>query len=243
MQKIITNLEKNLKNFFQKRSIKKAVLGVSGGVDSAVTLKLAVNALGKENVFALLMPYDKFSSSENLNDALKLVKKMKVDFQKIELSPFIKPFLSLDFINKKITKGNTLARLRMNLLYAAANEMQGMVLGTCNKTEILIGFFTKFGDGGADLEVIGDLWKSEVFTLAESLDLKKFAHKKPTAELWDNHFDEQELGLSYQQIDQILKKIIKTKNFKPQNLIEKKVLSLFKNSEHKRITIPVIKSR
>ena len=240
MQQIIQNLTANLKDFFQKSGAKKAVVGVSGGVDSACVLALAVRALGKENVLALLMPHKDFSSLENLNDARNLVKSLGVEYQEIEISHLTERFFALDFTKKDLTKANIMARVRMILLYALANEKNGLVLGTGNKTEILTGYFTKYGDGGVDTEVLGDLWKTEVFVLAGELGLPEvFVSKKPSAELYQNHYDEEEIGASYAEIDQILQKI-ESGEFVPQNEKEKKVHYLYLSSAHKRNMPPII---
>jgi len=235
MQQIIEKLTANLKEFFEKSGAKKAVIGVSGGVDSACVLDLAVRSLGKENVFALLMPHKDFSSKENLSDAKELVFSLNVEYKEIEISNFTKQFYTLDFTKKDITKANIMARIRMILLYAMANEKNGIVLGTGNKTEILTGYFTKYGDGGVDIEVLGDLWKTEVFELSRALSLPEvFATKKPSAELFKNHYDEEEIGLNYNEIDKVLQKIEKNSDFYPQNNNEKRIYNLYVSSAHKR---------
>ncbi len=241
MRKKIIELTKNFQNFFQKTGAKKAIIGVSGGIDSACSLALSVRALGAKNVIALLMPHKDFSSKKNLQDAESLVKSLEVEYQKIEISPFTKQFFDLNFAKKDFTRANLMARVRMVLLYALANEKNGLVIGTCNKTEILIGYFTKYGDGGADVELLGSLWKTEVFELAKKLGLPEtFYTKKPSAELFENHYDEDEIGVNYAEIDKILQKIETNNKFKPQTKAEKKVFSLYQNSNHKRHLPPII---
>lgn len=241
MQKIIANLTANFKDFFEKSGAKKAIVGVSGGVDSACVLAIAVRALGKDNVFGLLMPHADFSGIENLTDARNLVRDLGVEHQEIDIKPFCESFFALDFAKSKITKANIMPRVRMILLYVVSNEKNGLVLGTCNKTEIMTGYFTKFGDGGADTEVIGALWKTEVFVLAKELDLpESFYTKKPSAELFAGQYDEDEIGMTYAEIDQILKKIEQNPDFVGQTEKEQKLVAIYKNSEHKRQTPPII---
>jgi NAD+ synthase len=240
MQKTFQNLVKNFRKFFNETGAKKVILGISGGVDSAVCAKILVDSVGAEKVFGILMPHKNFSSAENLNDARELAENLKIEFREIEISKFCAPFFATEFAGKNLVRANLMARVRANLLFAAANFFGGIVAGTCNRTEIEIGFFTKFGDGAADFEIIGKLFKTEVFSIARFLNLEKFAAKKPTAELFENHFDETEIGVSYEKIDEILQRIFNEKNFAPQNSDEKKVWKLFQNSAHKREVPPVI---
>ncbi len=216
------DLETELFSFFANTKAKKTIIGISGGIDSAVTLAIAVNALGKENVFALLLPYKlgEVSSYANFEDAENLCKKLGIEYQKIELDNFVKPYLeiqSLDIPNSEnlLILGNTLARIRMTLLFAHANKLNGIVLGTCNLTEILLGYETKFGDGAADVSVIGNLWKFEVYKLAKLYKLpKSFITKKPSAELYENQSDEDEMGFSYDEAEIILSALL-NKNILP----------------------------
>lgn len=137
-----------------------------------------------------------------------------------------------------------MARVRMILLYALANEQEALVLGTGNKTEILTGFFTKHGDGAVDIEVIGECWKTEVFQMATTLDLpRQIATKPPTAELFHGHTDEEELGLSYAELDAILQRMDANAEFAPQTSQEQHVFQLLKNTEHKRIGTQVLSRR
>ena len=241
-EKTIQMLTAGLRNFFEQTKGQKAVIGLSGGVDSAVTFALSVKAIGKERVIPVLLPFSPFSSEQNINDAKMLADLLQVPYRVIFLDDFVAPFQkNLSEAEKKHVLGNILARLRMTVLYAIANAENGMVLGTCNKTETLLGYETKFGDGGADISVIGDLWKTEVWEVARALSLPEtFITKTPSAELWEGHTDEGELGFSYAQADEILQKFEK-KESGAETPQREKIMMLIKKNAHKNIGIPVLK--
>lgn len=241
MKSLASTLIKNLQKYFEKNNISKAIVGISGGADSALTATIAAHALGAENILALRMPHKDFSSEENLCDAREVCDYLNLEVQEIEISSFCNSLFKLPFATKTMTKGNIMARIRMILLYALANENNGIVLGTGNKTEILTGFFTKYGDGGVDIEVLGELWKTEVFALAEYFGLPKNVYtKSPTAELFLGQTDEEELGISYPELDKILEQIITTPNFSASTHEEQHVLNIMKKSAHKRGEVPVL---
>jgi len=215
-------------NFIKEKitGLDGTVLGVSGGIDSTVVAYLAVNALGKEKVHGIIMPYVR---NQNMDDGIKLSKKLGISHEVIEIKNLVDTYENIDYFSNKISKGNLMARVRMCLLYGKANKDNLMVLGTSNKTEIMLGYFTKYGDGGCDIEPIGDLYKTEIWELARYLGVdKKLIDKKPTADLWDGQTDEGEIGATYQEIDRALKG--KIKEGKIYNLVQKRI----KNSEHKR---------
>lgn len=227
-------LTRNLKAFFIKAGKERAVVGLSGGVDSSLTAALAVRALGKENVRGLFLPHSDFSSKENLADAKEVAKQLGIEAEEKNIKPFCEALFDLPFTTKAMTKGNLMARVRMCLLYALANESDALVLGTGNKTELLTGYFTKWGDGAVDLEVLGNVWKTEVFALTEHLGLPKNVYTKPpTAELIQGQTDEGELGISYAELDSLLQKWEK-EGLSGETPVEKKVLQLITASEHKR---------
>lgn len=234
-------LSKNLSAFAKKQGFRKAVIGISGGVDSAVTAAIAVRAFGNKNILALRMPHKDFSSTENLNDARAVCEMLDITTQEIDIFSLCEGFFAKNFATKQMTKGNIMARVRMILLYALANENNAFVLGTGNKTEIMTGFFTKHGDGAVDIEVLGEVWKTEVFEMARTLRLPKNVYSKaPTAELFLGQTDESELEITYAALDNILKKIDSEKNFLPQTNEEKHVWKLFTKTAHKRGETPVL---
>ncbi|MCJ2532379.1 MAG: NAD+ synthase [Candidatus Thermoplasmatota archaeon] len=189
----------------RKTGAKGYVLGVSGGIDSAVVLRLAVGAVGKEKVLGLIMP-EKDSPRDDLEDAKMLCELEGVQHRIIDISDAVESFSRA--VGAKIDRrglANIKARCRMILLYHFAGKDERLVLGTSNKSEMLIGYFTKHGDGGADLEPIGDLYKTEVRQLAEVLEIpEKIIDRAPSAGLWPGQADEKEIGMSYENLDSVL---------------------------------------
>ena len=184
------------------------VVGVSGGIDSAVVLKLAARAVGKEKVLALMMP-EKDSPKDDLRLAKALCESECVRYEVIDISDIVGAFEKA--LNRKASKsglGNAKARVRMMLLYHYAGTEKRLVLGTSNKSELLIGYFTKYGDGGADLEPIGDLYKTDIRHMAVRLEVPKgIIGRPPSAGLWKGQTDEKEIGISYDKLDDILRGI------------------------------------
>ena len=178
-----------------------AVVGISGGIDSAVVAALCVRALGKDNVLGLLLPEDRPTA-----EALKTVKWLGIPSRTVRIGPLVKA------VSKEAPKkagrsvlGNVKARLRMVLLYLEANQSGRLVVGTGNKSELLVGYFTKHGDGGVDLAPIGDLYKTQVRALAAALGVPESVRALvPTAGLYPGQTDEGELGISYPKLDSIL---------------------------------------
>ncbi|MDH3365226.1 MAG: NAD+ synthase [Thermoplasmata archaeon] len=181
------------------------VLGLSGGIDSAVVLRLATKAVGKDKVFALMMP-ESDSPKDDLGDAAMLCKAEEVPNETIDITDMVAAFSKA--LGKGVQKeglANIKARCRMILLYHYASRDKSLVLGTSNKSELLIGYFTKYGDGGADLEPIGDLYKTEVRQLAERLDIpQKIIDRPPSAGLWKGQTDEKDIGMPYDTLDVVL---------------------------------------
>lgn len=208
---------------------KKVFIGLSGGIDSAVTATLCVKALGSEKVSALLMPYGR---QLDIKDSLLMVKKLKIESFRINIKAIANQFQNFD---NKFVLANIMARVRMILLYSYANAQNALVVGTTNKSEFSLGYFTKYGDGACDLEPIANLYKTEVFKLAEYLRIPKtIINKKPSAGLWENQSDESEFGFTYENLDKYLQgQILDSKT-------ELKIKNLIKLSEHKRHLPPII---
>jgi len=198
-------VEKFLSEKLRKVGAKGFVLGVSGGIDSAVCLRLCARAVGPKKVLGLLMP-EKDSAAEDLADAKELCGTEGVAHKVVDITGPVDAFAeAVDQKPDRKSLANIKARCRMVVLYHYANTDRRLVVGTSNKSELLIGYFTKFGDGGADLEPIGDLYKTEVRQLAREIGIpKKIVDKVPTAGLWKGQTDEGEMGISYDRLDAIL---------------------------------------
>ena len=235
MKRTYDRLIKGIRDYFRRNNIKKAVIGLSGGIDSALSLKLVADAIGNKNITALIMPEKGLTKLENVKDAVNLCKELKVSYKIVPINNFLNEFKKIkEWKQNKNALINTKARIRAVLLYNYANTHNAIVIGTSNKTEIALGYFTKYGDGAVDIEVIGDLYKTEVWELAKYLKLpKNIINKTPSAELYHGHTDEEEIGEKYQDIDLMLKGKKKKSN---------KIIGLIKKNKHKTEKIPVIKA-
>ncbi|MGA1846724.1 NAD+ synthase [Deferribacter abyssi] len=193
-----------IKDEVEKVGLENVVVGLSGGIDSALSATLATLALGKERVYTYALPY-KTSNEESLNDAKLIVDFLGVNFDIIEITPFVDPYFERFSDISKLRKGNVMARMRMIILFDKSAENNALVLGTSNKTELLLGYGTWYGDMASAINPIGDLYKSQVWDLAEYLGIpEKVIKKSPTADLWIGQKDEDELGFSYREVDKLL---------------------------------------
>lgn len=204
------DLVKVLVNFIYQETtrfgIKKVVIGLSGGIDSTVAAYLAAMALGPKNVLGVMMPY-KTSSADSVGDALSVVKDLKIKSMLINLTGAVDALAENDpdILKDKVRFGNIMARMRMICLYDQSNEKKAFVLGTGNKTEILLGYSTLYGDSASAINPLGDLYKTQVWQLAELLKCpKQIIKKKPSADLWSGQTDEGELGFTYSEADELL---------------------------------------
>lgn len=241
MKTTFSTLSQNLRKFFEKTGFQKAVLGLSGGIDSALTLAIAVEALGKENVTAVLMPEKVASTSANLEDAKMLAEQFGISYFVEPIDDFLKPFRTLHWDSTQLAEMNIRARSRMMILYHFANVHNALVLGTGNKTEILIGYGTKYGDFGVDVEVIGTLYKTEVFAMAKEIGLPEtFYTKAPSAELHAGQTDEEEIGASYATIDRILQNMLEGKIQTDDETTVKNIVERVAKNKHKTEVLPMI---
>jgi len=195
--------------YFIKDRVKCGVIGLSGGIDSAVVAYLAVEALGAENVYGLMLP-SATNTPEDLAYAKRVATCLGIGHETIDIEPVLRAYIRTNpCVNSdRLTKGNTKARIRMTHLNACsnANAAKDMrVLGTDNKTESMMGYFTKHGDGGVDLNPIGDLYKTQVRQLAREIGVPKgIINRAPTAGLWKGQTDEGEMGITYDELDKVL---------------------------------------
>jgi NAD+ synthase len=181
------------------------VIGLSGGVDSATVSKLCADAVGPEKVLNVFLP-SRASSPQDRRDAEEFSRKHGMEFLVVDIEPAVEAFRTiLPLMERKELAGNVMARCRMAVLFHHAKVRGRVVMGTSNKSELLTGYFTKFGDGGADFCPIGDLYKTEVRQLAEQIGVpRNIIDKMPSAGLWEGQTDEGELGISYDELDQVL---------------------------------------
>ena len=212
---------------------KGIVLGLSGGIDSAVVAALAKEAVGKNNLLVLFMPCN--SNAQDLKDAKLVAHKLGLKFKLVDLSAVYNNFLKVLPGSISLARGNLKPRLRMSTLYYFANKLNYLVCGTGNKSELLVGYFTKYGDGGVDILPIADLFKRQVRRLARELKIPlEIITKPPTAGLWYGQTDEGEMGITYNELDDILDRFCNHKEQIAGNNKVNKVIRMYKNSEHKR---------
>lgn len=209
-EEVEEQLVKFLKNSFKSAGFIKAVIGLSGGVDSATSCALAVKVMGEENVFPVLLPHGKLNPA-GLIDAKLVIKFLQIPIKNItEIN--IEPIVTAVCHSREtgnpfdqMRRGNIMARLRMIYIFDEAKKRKALVVGTENKTEHLLGYFTRFGDEASDVEPLRNLYKTQVYELAKHLDLpKEVLTKAPTAGLWEGQTDEGEFGFTYQEADQVL---------------------------------------
>jgi len=197
-------IEKFIRHSLSNADCETGIVGLSGGIDSAVTSLLALRSLGENGVVVSFMP-EETTPKRDEEDVTVLENKFNLDVKRYGIDSIVETFLDLMPDINDLTLANIKARVRMVLLYALANKHGGMVIGTENLSELLLGYFTKYGDGAADVEPIAHLYKTELKDLAKSLGIpKSIIDKPPSAGLWADQTDEKELGGTYSEIDEIL---------------------------------------
>ena len=191
-----------------KVGVRKAVLGLSGGIDSALVVFIAAEALGPENVHAVCMPY-RTSNPESEAHARLVARACAVNYSVVPITPMVDAYFELFPDADNMRRGNKMARERMTILFDHSALLSALVLGTSNKTELLLGYGTLFGDMASALNPIGDLYKSHVWQLSEAMGIpREVIEKQPSADLWAGQTDEEELGFSYRQVDELLYRMV-----------------------------------
>jgi NAD+ synthase len=210
-------LIKFLQNEVEKTGLKSVILGLSGGLDSAVVAVLLKKAFNN-NLHTVMLP-SQFSSENSLNDAKKLCQEFNISTEIISIEPLLKAYISKNMSNLRI--GNFSSRMRMSILFDISAQKSALVIGTSNKSELLLGYGTIFGDLASAINPIGDIYKSELFEFAKYLNItEEIINKPPSADLWDGQSDEDDLGYTYLEIDTLLKDLIENRLNKSE-LIEK----------------------
>ena len=231
-----------------RHGFSRAVLGLSGGIDSAVSCYLAAQALGPENVLAVRMPY-KTSSPDSLAHAGLVIEDLGVQAKTIEITPMADPLIAQTPPDAALRHGNIMARMRMIVLYDQSEDFGGLVVGTGNKTELLLGYSTIYGDSASALNPIGDLYKTQLRQLAAGLGVpQEIITKAPSADLWAGQTDEDELGYTYAEVDKLLYLLV-DQRFSPDECIEagfeetfvRDVVRRVQQNHYKRIMPPIAK--
>ncbi|PHI11709.1 NAD+ synthase [Fusobacterium polymorphum] len=208
LKEVHNELVEFLRESFKKAGFSKAVLGLSGGIDSALVAYLLRDALGKENVLAIMMPY-KSSNPNSLNHAKLVVEDLGINSKTIEITDMIDAYFKNEKEATSLRMGNKMARERMSILFDYSSKENALVVGTSNKTEIYLGYSTQFGDSACALNPIGDLYKTNIWDLSRYLKIpNELIEKKPSADLWEGQTDEQEMGLTYKEADQVLYRML-----------------------------------
>jgi NAD+ synthase len=244
-RKILTGF---IQSEITRAGFKRAVVGLSGGIDSALSCVLAAEALGSENVLAVRMPY-KSSSPESLEHAQMVIEQFKVQSETIEITEMVDALISRDPEMSNMRKGNIMARARMIVLYDQSEAFKGLVVGTGNKTELLLGYSTLWGDSASALNPIGDLYKAQVRQLSRALSIPSaIVDKPPSADLWAGQTDENELGFTYEEVDKLLYLLV-DQRYSPEECVAagfdqafvEKVVTRIRRNQFKRMLPPIAK--
>ncbi len=249
LEEVSKIIESFIRQYVTERGQNGVVIGMSGGLDSSVVAVLCVRALGRDKVLGLMLP-ESGSSAEDMKDAVLVCEKLGIKYECVDISEIVN-VMAETLGDKPDVKAlaNVKARARMIVLYYYANTMRRMVAGTSNKTELLVGYFTKYGDGGSDLLPIGDLYKAQVRQLSRYLGIPdNIIRKVPTAGLWRGQTDEGEMGIKYDKLDKILRgfelelpaKRIAEVACVPESEV-KRIRKMHESTRHKRQAAPIPK--
>lgn len=225
-----------------------AVVALSGGLDSALSCYLAAEALGPQNVLAVRMPY-RTSSQDSLDDAQRVIDATGVQSTTIEITPMVEPLFERFPEMNAVRRGNVMARMRMVVVFDQSAAFNGLVVGTGNKTEILLGYTTLYGDSASALNPLGDLYKTQARQLARAMGLpKSILSKAPSADLWQGQTDEGELGFTYEDVDRLLYLLV-DQRYAPEECVQagfdegfvRRVVERVRKNHFKRIMPPIAK--
>ncbi len=205
------SIKKQMTEFLKKKTqdigVKKVVVGISGGLDSAIVAVLCKEVF-KDNVHGVLMP-SHLSSDSSIQDAKELCEKFDISYEIVEIAPMVKGYFDNAEDSSPLRVGNLSARMRMSVLYDISARDNSIVVGTSNKSEILLGYGTLYGDTACAINPIGKMYKSDEFEFARYLGVpQSIIDKKPSADLWEGQSDEEELGYSYKVMDDVLKELV-----------------------------------
>jgi NAD+ synthase len=244
-QKILTGF---IRSELNRVGFDRAVLGLSGGIDSALSCYLAAEALGPENVLAVRMPY-RTSNPDSLEHAQLAIEDTGVQALTVEITDMVDPLIEKFPDADVVRQGNMMARARMIVLYDQSAAFQGLVVGTSNKTEILLGYSTLYGDSACAINPLGDLYKAQIRQLARAMGVPgPIIDKPPSADLWQGQTDEDELGFTYDAVDQLLYLYVDHR-YSPEECVEAgfdkafvdEVIRRIRRFHYKRVRPPVAK--
>ncbi len=247
-------ISKFIKDKIEESKSDGLVVGLSGGIDSSVVTYIAAQAVSRDKTLGLVMPSET-TATEDVQDALSIAEVLGIKKKIIPIDNITEQFTTLTVnsasqANYQLTQANLKARIRMMILYYHANAMNRLVLGTGNKSELLVGYFTKYGDGGVDLLPLGDLYKTDVQKIAIYLSIPiNILNKPPTAGLWQGQTDEDELGITYELLDKILY-LLEDEKLQSDQVADEldmgeeevlRIISLMRAAEHKLVPPPIPK--